>query len=232
MMETSMIQAVLFDVNETLLDTRSLEPYFSRLFGDVSVRERWFQQLENLWLTAIAINQYYDFDKLVEAALLMVTGSTNIIPSVPDRTGLSKSLEKMSPHTDVLSSLGKLTETGLRLAVLTNGTRKSLDSQIHHARLDGYFELLLSADEVRQYKPAPEPYDLACRRLTMNPGSVLLVTCHAWDIAGGHAAGLKTAFIRRERKALNPLSPRPDFEFNDLHSLSKFMNRQEFQRSA
>lgn len=227
-----MIQAILFDVNETLLDTHSLDPYFSRLFGDASVRERWFRQLENLWLTTTVINQYHDFEKLVEAALLMVTGSNNILPSVPDRTGLSKYLEKMCPYADVLPNLDKLTDTGFRLAVLTNGTRKSLESQIHHARLDGYFELLLSADEVRRYKPAPETYDFACQRLAVNPGSVLLVTCHAWDIAGGHATGLKTAFIRRDRKILNPLSPKPDFQFDDLSSLVTAMSCQGLHRSA
>jgi 2-haloacid dehalogenase len=227
-----MIKAILFDVNETLLDEQSLDPYFSRLFGDAAVRVQWFRQLENLWLTAIAINQYHDFEKLVDAALLMITGGNNIIPSVHDRTGLSKALEKMCPHTDVLSNLGKLMETGLRLAVLTNGTRKSLEKQMHHARLDGYFELLLSADEVGRYKPAPEPYDLACQRLAMNPGSVLLVTCHAWDIAGGQAAGLKTAFVRRKRKVLNPLCSRPDYEFDNLSLLSQAMIRERLPRSA
>ena len=87
-----MIKAILFDVNETLLDVQLLDPYFSGLFGDAAVRVQWFRQLENLWLTAISINQYHDFEKLVEAALLMITGSHNFIPSVHDRTGLSKTL--------------------------------------------------------------------------------------------------------------------------------------------
>lgn len=33
---------VIFDVNETLLDLRALDPHFERFFGDVSVRKVWF----------------------------------------------------------------------------------------------------------------------------------------------------------------------------------------------
>ncbi len=216
-----MIQAVLFDVNETLLDTHSLDHYFIDLFGDAGVRERWFQQLENVWLTAVAVDHYDGCEKLAEAALLMVAGKQHIIPSMRDRIALAKNLDMMSPHTDVLSSLDTLKETGLRLAALTNGTRKSLASQMHYARLDGYFELVLSADEIRRYKPAPEPYNVACQRLALKPSAVLLVTCHAWDIAGGHAAGLRTAFVQRERTILNPIGPKPDFEFDGLSSLSR-----------
>lgn len=216
-----MIRAVLFDVNETLLDMRSLDPYFAHLFGHAAAREPWFQQLENVWLTTIAINHYESFDKLAEAALLMEAAKHGIIPSVRDRCGLSQSLNRMPPHADVRSGVNKLHEAEFRVAALTNGTHKTLEQQMKYARLEECFELLLSADEVRRYKPAPEPYHLACRRLALNPSDVLLVTCHAWDIAGGSSAGMKTAFIRRERKTFNPLDPKADLECDNVSSLAE-----------
>ena len=34
-----------FDVNETLLDLRALDPHFEHAFGDAAVRQAWFAQL-------------------------------------------------------------------------------------------------------------------------------------------------------------------------------------------
>ncbi len=36
---------LVFDVNETLIDITSLEPFFTRTFGDRGVLREWFNQL-------------------------------------------------------------------------------------------------------------------------------------------------------------------------------------------
>lgn len=36
---------IVFDVNETLLDLRVMEPMFERIFGDKSVMRLWFADL-------------------------------------------------------------------------------------------------------------------------------------------------------------------------------------------
>ena len=40
-----MSTAIVFDVNETLLDLRALDPVFERAFGDSSARREWFGQM-------------------------------------------------------------------------------------------------------------------------------------------------------------------------------------------
>jgi 2-haloacid dehalogenase len=37
--------ALVFDVNETLLDLETLTPHFARIFGDGGVMREWFAQL-------------------------------------------------------------------------------------------------------------------------------------------------------------------------------------------
>jgi 2-haloacid dehalogenase len=48
-----------------------------------------------------------------------------------------------------------------------------------------------------------------------------LVAAHAWDIAGAHAAGLSTVFVRRPGKALNRSGPAPDIEVENLAELAR-----------
>lgn len=37
-----MPRVIVFDVNETLLDVRALDPLFTRMFGVASARQSWF----------------------------------------------------------------------------------------------------------------------------------------------------------------------------------------------
>lgn len=222
-----MADVILFDVNETLLDTRALDPFFERIFGTASVRERWFKELEALWLVTIATGKYEDFTTLAEAALQMSADKDQADLSSKDRAELLERMTTLPPYPDAAPALARLKKEGLRLAALTNGTLKSARAQLKHADLDDYFEEIMSADEVECYKPAPEPYHTAAKRLDVKPKEVRLVAAHAWDIAGAHAAGLKTAFVARPRKVLNPAGPKPDLQADDLLELTTSILRKD-----
>lgn len=65
-------QACVFDVNETLLDLRALDPHFERVFGSAVVRREWFQQLLQSAFTTTIIDAYEDFSTIGATALQMV----------------------------------------------------------------------------------------------------------------------------------------------------------------
>lgn len=218
-----MAGVILFDVNETLLDTRALDPYFERVLGSASTREHWFKELEGLWLVTIATGVYQDFTELVEAALEMTADQEGVELSDDQRAELPKHMNVLPPYPDAVPALTKLQEAGHRLAALTNGTLESARAQLQHAELEDFFEEVFSADEVERYKPAPEPYHMTTERLQVKPEEICLTAAHAWDIAGAHAAGLETAFVRRPRKAINPAGPRPDLYGDDLLELTEQM---------
>lgn len=215
------VKVVLFDVNETLLDMRALDPYFEGLFGRPSLRERWFEELQGLWLVATVTDDFRDFMELAEAALEMTAQKDRVNLSVADRAELPKRLTALPAHHDATPALTLLREEGFRLAALTNGTPKGLRAQMKHAELDDYFERAFSVAEVKRYKPAPEPYRMAVKELGVKPEEICMVAAHAWDIAGANAAGLRTAFVQRPRKVLNPAGPQPDFLGDDLLAVAK-----------
>jgi 2-haloacid dehalogenase len=212
---------LLFDVNETLLDMSALDPAFARAFGDARVRQHWFLTLQALWMTATVIDAYQPFDRLARAALDMVAAQQQRTLDTPSRDAILDGLTTLPPHGDVPAAIDVLRAAGIRLAALTNGTAKNATKQLRYARLLDKFEAIFSADQVKRYKPAPEPYRFAVRRLGVKPRMAYLVAAHAWDIAGAHAAGLSTAFVRRPGKALNPSEPAPDIEVENLAELAR-----------
>lgn len=202
-----MAEIVLLDVNETLLDTGALDPWFERHFGKAAARESWFMQLEVLWLVTIATGKYQDFPTLAQAAAEIGAKKEGVDLTASHRQELLDTVKRLPAHPEAGAALTRLREGGLRLAALTNGTLDAARTQLERAGLDDHFEAIFSADEVERFKPAPEPYVMALERLGAKPGDAWMVAAHAWDIAGAAAAGLRTAFVERPRKILNPAGP-------------------------
>ena len=59
------------------------------------------------------------------------------------------------------------------------------------------WDLVLSAEVFRHYKPDAETYLGAAKILGLTPGQVMMVAAHNNDLAAAQALGLKTAFVPR-----------------------------------
>jgi 2-haloacid dehalogenase len=63
-----MPRVLAFDVNETLLDLRALDPLFERAFGAAAVRGEWFGQMLQLAFVGGLTARYVDFSAAQRAA--------------------------------------------------------------------------------------------------------------------------------------------------------------------
>lgn len=215
-----MSRIIVFDVNETLLDLRALDPEFLRAFGDAGVRQQWFAQLLQSALVTIATNAYTDFGTIAGAALDMVATRRGVALPPDDRAKILSGILTLPPHPEVRASLQRLREAGFRLATLTNSTQKVADAQISNAGLKDFFDAVLSADTVRRLKPAPEPYQMAAKSFGVKVNEIRLVAAHAWDVAGALHAGCAAAFVARPGMVLDPLAPKPDVIGKDLREVA------------
>lgn len=215
-----MPRAIVFDVNETLLDLRALDPHFQRVFGDAAVRQQWFAQLLQSALVATVTNAYTDFGTIAGAALDMVAARRGVNLSSDDRAKILGGILTLPPHPEVRESLQLLRDAGLRLATLTNSTQKVAEAQLTNAGLKDFFAVILSADTVHRLKPAPEPYQMAAKSLGVKTSDLRLVAAHAWDIVGALRAGCAAAFVARPGMVLDPLAERPDIVGKDLREIA------------
>jgi 2-haloacid dehalogenase len=218
--EGAMAPVCVFDVNETLLDLAGLDGQFERLFGDRGVRMAWFGQLLQSAMVATITDRYSDFGTVGRAALDMTAASAGVELSDDDRQAVAAAMSSLPAHREVAGALYRLTEGRVRMAALTNSTERVARAQLEQAGIVDHFTAVLSADAVRRLKPAPEPYRMAAERLGVEPGEVLLVAAHAWDVAGALRAGCRAAFVARPGKVLDPLVETPDLVVADLDELA------------
>jgi 2-haloacid dehalogenase len=125
-------------------------------------------------------------------------------------------LRKLRAFPDVAQNLQRLRDAGLRLAVLTNSTAPTAEAQLAFAGLRDHFEQVISADEIRCFKPAPEVYHLAAKRLGVEPADVRLVSAHDWDVTGALRAGCAAAFLARPGQVMNPFGPQSDLKGSEF----------------
>lgn len=213
-----MASVLLFDVNGTLLDLGALDPAFERAFGDAGARRTWFATVKELFLTQTVVGAYDDFAALAAAALDLEAARRGTPPG--DAAAVLDEVTALPAHPEVDAALGRLGGAGWRLAALTNGTPEAVAAQLDHAGLAGRFEAALSADAVRRYKPAPEPYRWACSQLGVAPADAVMVAAHAWDLAGAAAAGLGTAFVDRDGAGWPSVHAPPDAAGRDLEEVA------------
>jgi 2-haloacid dehalogenase len=214
-----MNRAVIFDVNETMLDLGALDPLFARWFGEPVARKEWFAQTLHFALTLAATREFRSFGDVSAAALTEIARRRGM--SLPDDVAaqLRRAVPELPAHPDVVPALRILRDAGLMTAALSNNPLLVVQQQLHHAELYPLFHEIMSVDEAGALKPAPEVYDFAVRRLDLPPGSVWMVAAHGWDIAGATRAGLRGAFVARPGQSPDPFAP-PEIIANDLLTLA------------
>jgi 2-haloacid dehalogenase len=210
-----------FDVNETLLDLSALDPLFAVAFGRAGVRPSWFLTMQGVWMAGTMTGRFVPFDKVADAALAITAAREGVALTPEVRRGIVQGLERLPAFPEVAPALGALRDAGVRLAALTNSTKRMARAQLTFAGLFPLFEQVLSVEAVKRYKPAPEPYRYAARQLNVKPSGMYMVAAHAWDTGGAAAAGLKTVFVKRPGKILTPGAPKPDLQVSDLSELAR-----------
>ncbi|MGB9738772.1 haloacid dehalogenase type II [Chloroflexus sp.] len=216
-----MARICVFDVNETLLDLRALDPAFDEIFGDPTVRKEWFGQMLQLAMVATITGIYEPFITLGDAALTMIANRRSLTLRDVDRRRILDGMRRLPPHSDVVPALERLRAAGLRIVTLTNSNYDLAEAQLVSAGLKPYIEQCLSVEEVRRLKPAPEVYQMAANRLGVPINHIRLIAAHAWDIVGALRVGCAAAFVARPGMVLDPLAPPPDVIGSDLITVAE-----------
>lgn len=115
---------------------------------------------------------------------------------------------RLTPWLDTVQGLTRL-KSQFTIVTLSNGNLGLLADMAKNAGLP--WDLILSAEVFRHYKPDPETYLGVAEIFNVRPEEVMLVAAHKDDLLAAKDCGLQTAFIER------PLEFGPHFLRKDLH---------------
>jgi 2-haloacid dehalogenase len=213
--------SIVFDVNETLLDLRTIEPVFERIFGGKESMRLWFANLIMYSAALTVADCYVPFTDIGSAVMKMLADTRAIRLTAADRDELTERFSTMPPYPEVPAALRKLRQAGFRLFTLTDNLLKVQTRQLEHGGIVDLFERRFSADAVRQHKPARAAYAYVEKELGIGPKALCLVACHTWDTLGAVAAGWEAALIKRAGNDVLGVGPQPQITGNDLHDVAE-----------
>jgi 2-haloacid dehalogenase len=193
------IKALAFDAYGTLFDVFSVTALCEELFpgkGEALAHLWRVKQLQYSVLRSV-MGRHQDFWQLTEDGLVYASKSLKLDLTPESQKCLMEAYLSLTAFADVKPGLEGLKKHGLRLAIISNGEPKMLEAA---ARSAGIFELLdgiLSAEEVKIFKPSPQVYRLGPERLRVSPAELGFVSSNSWDVCGAASAGLMTFWIQR-----------------------------------
>jgi len=86
-------------------------------------------------------------------------------------------------------ALSKLKKDGYKLAVCSNSIKSTVSLMMDKAKLSGYLDLQVSAQDVHVGKPDPEIYKLTMQRLGLSPDECLILEDNENGIKAALASG-------------------------------------------
>jgi HAD superfamily hydrolase (TIGR01509 family) len=177
------ITAVLFDWDGTLFDSaaaslRAFQKMFCE-FGIAFTQERHDELYAPDW---------YGMYRALELPPDMWTQA--------DRRWLHHYGEERPALIDgAAPTLHALRQLGLRLAIVSSGTRSRIRQELERLELNGLFDAVVCNEDVEQRKPHPEGLELAMRMLNCAPEQCCFVGDTPEDIRMGQTARVLTVAV-------------------------------------
>jgi 2-haloacid dehalogenase len=193
------LKAFAFDAYGTLFDVLSVTALCEQLFAGrgAALAQLWrLKQLQySTWRSLMG--RHRDFWQLTEDGLVYACKSLGLTLTGEARTRLLDAYLILTAFPDVKPGLEALKTRGFRLAILSNGEPKMLETAARSAGILGLLDDIVSVEEVKIFKPSPRVYNLAPERLRVSNAELGFVSSNSWDAAGAASAGLRTFWIQR-----------------------------------
>lgn len=225
------LSAVLFDLDETLLDrTTSLQLFLksqhARLIAPVSTCP--LDAYQTLFLTFDQNGLVWKdvvYQKLITHFQFEGVTATELLQ---DYLSSFASSSVLFPQT--LDLLQRLSQT-YRLGLITNGRSDLQRSVIAHHQLQTFFDPILISEEVGLAKPDPALFLRPVQDWGVTPEQVLFIGAHPLhDIKGAEAVGM-TAVLKSNQPVVNSPSSYTVNDWSELEPILIKLNSERRSRS-
>jgi len=210
------MRAIFFDIDETLLSERPLIMLFlpqvytelSKRLGipKDSARLKFLKELMERRNTY----EWHDWDFFFELFGIDIRYE-NLLKAYP---------HKLHVFPDVKPTLKWLKEEGYKLGIITSGPEYQR-LKLRLTKLDKYFDIIVTREDVKTVKPDPLIFLYACQRIGVEPQETVMIGDNLQqDVLGAKNSGMIGVWINRNGDEDYHFA---DYEIKTLYELRKIL---------
>ncbi|MFC6838116.1 haloacid dehalogenase type II [Halomarina ordinaria] len=197
--EPERVETVTFDSYGTLVDTGAASEVLDGVVDDpVAVARRWRENALFFSVVAGALEEYETYMEMHCDGLRDALRAEGVALDDERVVELNDVYHRLDPYEDVARGFDRLADAGYSPSILSNGNPEMLDSLVETTGIETSVEVVVSADEVRTFKPEASLYEHAAERVGTPVDRVAHVTAHWMDVQGADNAGMQGVWLDRD----------------------------------
>ena len=220
-----MYKLIAFDAYGTLFDVYSMGELAEKIFPghgqalSLMWRDR---QIEYTRLVTMSdpspggSKHYLPFWELTIRSLRYVCKRMGLELNAASEKQLMDQYAKLTGFGDSLAVLQEIKKRGISTAILSNGSREMLSTVVDSNGLKPYLDKVVTIEDVRLFKTAPQAYELLLKDFSVKREEVLFVSSNAWDALAAKWYGYDVFWVNRLGHPFEEIGEKPNFEGNSL----------------
>jgi 2-haloacid dehalogenase len=220
-----MYKLIAFDAYGTLFDVYSMGQLAEELFpghGQALALMWRDRQIEYTRLVTMSdpnpsgSKYYLPFWDLTIRSLRYVCKRMDLSLSPENEKRLMDQYAKLTGFSDSLSVLQTIKNKGISTAILSNGSREMLATVVESNGLKPYLDKVVTIEDVRLFKTAPQAYELLLKAFPVKKEEILFVSSNAWDALAAKWYGFDVFWVNRQGHPFEEIGEQPDYQGDSL----------------
>ncbi len=217
-----MIKAIIFDLDNTLLDFIKMKQFSVKAAitamneaGLAVNEEKAYQDIFDLYIEKGWENQQV-FDDYLNQTVGKVSNKILAAGIVSYRRAREATL---LVYPNVNKTLIELIKMGIKLAVVSDAPSREAWMRLYYLNLHHVFEPVLTYDDTGVRKPSAKPFKMALDVLNVEPEEAIMIG--DWperDVVGAKQIGMKTIFARYG-DTFGTIDSGADWDVNDIYEV-------------
>jgi len=222
-----MIKAVIFDLDNTLLDFMKMKEYAVKAAIAGMIEAGLDINPDESYETIIDIYEKkgWENQQVFNEFLNKKIGEVNNKYLAAGIVAYRRAREaNLLLYPNVNHTLVELIKMSVKLAVVSDAPSREAWMRIYYLNLHHHFDVVLTFDDTNVRKPSPIPFEMALSQLNIDPEEALMVG--DWperDVVGANKLGIRTIFARYG-DSFGTVDSGADWDINDVYEIVGIVN--------
>jgi len=213
----SLIKAVLFDLDGTLIDTNELI---------IESFKHTFKEHLNIDVPESEIVMYFG-EPLIDTLVRYDKENANLLFNTYIKYNEAIHDDKAREVVYAKETISELKALGIKVGVVTSKRKLIAERGLN---LFDKMDVIITPEDTAKHKPEPEPIYKACEILNVRPNEALMIGDSHFDILCGKNAGAKTCVVKYTVLPLDKIMVyNPEYAIDEIKEITNIVKEENFR---